>query len=174
MEKNKKTTTEVKELVVDARFIMRSYEREKDGKKENVEFLAFELVDPFEGEDFKNIALKAKWDKYDDKNRLVRPDKVFGWMSYYARKALRENPEVPVKVTIKPVRYQSKNTNDWVTYAAMYAEPTFVELEEERPVEVVVKGAMDRNTFELLASKALGIKLTKPVSDDDDDVGLMD
>ena len=123
--------------------------------------------------DFRDIGLKAKWDKYDDKNRLVRPDRVFGYMTYYAKKALRTTSEVPVKVIIKPVRYKSKKTGEYVTYAAMYAEPTFVELSEERPVEVVVKGAMPSNIFGLLASKALGIKLTAKSEIDPDDIGLM-
>lgn len=169
-----KQTTEVKndelkELEVDARFVMRSYD--KDGK--DVEYIAFELIDPFNDVDFRDIGLKAKWDKYDDKNRLVRPDRVFGYMTYYAKKALRTASEVPVKVTIKPVKYKSKKTGEYVTYAAMYAEPTFVELSEERPVEVVVKGAMPSNIFGLLASKALGIKLTAKSEIDPDDIGLM-
>lgn len=162
--------TAVNKLVVDAHFIMRSFEG-KDGK--SAEYLAFELKDPFNDEDFRDIALKAKWDKYDDKNRLVRPDRVFGYMSYYAKKALRSASEVPVKVTISPVTYKSKKTNEMVTYAAMHAEPTFVELAEERPVEVVVKGATQNNIFGLLASKALGIKLTAKSEIDPDDIGLM-
>ena len=106
---------ELKELEVDARFVMRSYD--KDGK--DVEYVAFELIDPFNDVDFRDIGLKAKWDKYDDKNRLVRPDRVFGYMTYYAKKALRTTSEVPVKVIIKPVRYKSKKTGEYVTYAAM-------------------------------------------------------
>lgn len=161
---------EVKELVVDARFVMRSYESEdKNGNTIEKEFLSFELINAFDDEDFKDIALKAKWDKFDDKNRLVRPDRVFGYMSYYAKKALRSEPEIKVKVTIKPVRYKSKKTGDMVTYPAMYAEPTFVELEEERPVEVVVKGANNANIFGLLAGKALGIKFSPRECSDDEE-----
>ena len=56
--------SKVEELAVDARFIMRSY-KDKDGN--DVEFLAFELINPFgDDEIFQNIALKAKWDKYDE------------------------------------------------------------------------------------------------------------
>ena len=54
----------------------------------------------------------------------------------------------------------------------MFAAPTFVELADERAVEVVVKGANDANTFVLLASKALGIKFTAKDYTDVDDVGL--
>lgn len=163
--------SKVEELAVDARFIMRSY-KDKDGN--DVEFLAFELINPFgDDEIFQNIVLKAKWDKYDEKSgRLVRPDRVFGYMSYYAKKSLRTALEVPVKVTIKPVSYISKRTKEKVTYPAMFAEPTFVELLDERAVEVVVKGANDANTFVLLASKALGIKFTAKDYADVDDVGL--
>lgn len=170
---NKITTPEnetVKELVVDARFIMRSF-KAKDGTDK--EYVSFELMDPFKDEDFRDIALKAKWDKYDDNNRLVRPDRVFGYMTFYAKKALRTAPEFRVKVTIKPVTYKSKKTGEMVTCAAMYAEPTFVELEDERPVEVVVKGADNNNIFGLLASKALGIKFSGKGELDPDDIGLM-
>lgn len=160
----------VDELIVDAHFVMRSYEG-KDGK--TVEYVAFELIDPFKDEDFRDVALKAKWDKYDDNNRLVRPDRVFGYMTYYAKKALRTSPEVPVKVKISSVTYKSKKTNEQVTYAAMFAMPTFAELEDERPVEVVVKGATQNNIFGLLASKALGIKLLPKNELDPDDIGLM-
>ncbi len=178
MAKQQSTTTqndEVKELVVDARFYMDSYDKtDKDGKKtDTVEFVAFELVDPFGDPDFSHITLKAKWDKYDDKNRLVKPDRVFDYMKYYAKKALRSAAEVPVKVTIKPVRYKSKHSGEMVTYPAMFAAPTFVELADERPVEVVIKGASNANIFGHLASRALGIKLT-PREPDDDDAGLSD
>ena len=61
-----------------------------------------------------------------------------------------------------------------VTYAALYAEPTFAELEDERPVEVVVKGADQNNIFGLLAGKALGIHVTPKDNDDPEDIGLMD
>lgn len=162
---------ESKELVVDARFITRSYE---DKDKVNREYLSFELVNPFGSEEiFQDIPLKAKWDKFDEKTgRLTRPDRVFGYMSYYARKALRTNSEVPVKVTIKSVKYKSKKTGQMVTYPAMYANPTFAELEDERPVEVVVKGANDANTFDLLAGKALGIRFSPRERVDDEDIGL--
>lgn len=161
------------ELVVDARFVMRSFpSKDENGKEVEREFLSFELIDPFDDEDFRDIALKAKWDKYDDKNRLVRPDRVFGYMSYYAKKALKTNAEVRVKVTIKPVSYTSKKTKEVVTYPAMFAAPTFVELEDERPVEIVVKGANNANIFGLLAGKALGIKFAPREPSDDDDVGL--
>ena len=164
-----KTTTQqeaVKELVVDARFVMRSFEQ--DGKEQ--EFLSFELIDPFNDEDFRNIALKAKWDKYDEKNRLVRPDRVFSCMKFYAKKALRTSDEIPVKVTIKPVTYKNKKTSKMVTYAAMFAEPTFVELEDERPVEIVIKGADNNNIFSLLAGKALGIAVSSKDDDDYEDI----
>ncbi|MDE5563212.1 MAG: hypothetical protein K2J01_06695 [Clostridiales bacterium] len=164
-----------KELVVDARFVMRSYEQKDDkGNKTTKEYLSFELIEPFGSDElFKDVPLKAKWDKYDEKtNRLVRPDRVFEYMSYYARKALRSAPEVHVKVTIKPVKYKSKKSGDMVTYAAMFADPTFVELEEEKAVEVVVKGAQLAIDFELLAGKALGIKFTS--NPDPYDSGLMD
>ncbi len=166
-------TTEVKELVVDAHFVTHSFEAKDDsGKTETRDYISFELKDPFNDEDFRDIALKAKWDRYDDKNRLVRPDRVFGYMTYYAKKALKTTDEVPVKVTIKPVKYKSKRSGEMVTYPAMFAEPTFAELEDERPVEVVVKGANNANIFGLLASKALGIKFTPRDNADDDDVGL--
>ncbi len=169
------TTEEVKELVVEAHFVMDSYEQtDSNGKKVDKEFVAFKLIDPFNDEDFREISLKAKWDKYDDKNRLVRPDRVFGWMSYYAKKALRNNPDVKVKVTIKPVTYKSKHSGKMVTYAGMFVDPTFVELEDERPVEVVIKGAANGNTFMLLAGKALGISLTDKDDSDPYDTGLMD
>lgn len=173
---NNKTTTavqqdEIKELVVEARFIMRSFE-DKDNVKRD--FLSFELINPFgDNELFQDIQLKAKWDKFDDKTgRLVRPDRVFGIMSYYAKKALRTSSEIPVKITIKPVKYKSKKSGQMVTYPAMFADPTFVELEDERPVEVVVKGANDANTFSHLAGKALGIKFTPRENSDDEDIGL--
>lgn len=161
---------EVKELTTDARFVMRSYEQKDDnGNKKEVEFVSFELIDAFGDEDFKDIALKAKWDKFDDKNRLVRPDRVFGYMSYYAKKVLRTEPEVRVKITITPVRYKSKKTGDMVTYPAMYAAPTFLELADERPVEVVVKGANNANIFGLLAGKALGIKFSPRENPDEEE-----
>ena len=53
----------------------------------------------------------------------------------------------------------------------MYAAPTFVELEDEKPVEVVVKGANNANIFNLLAGKALGIKFTSR-NTDEGDIGL--
>ena len=163
---------EAKKLVVDARFVMRSYEG-KDGK--DVNYVSFELVDPFNDEDFRDVSLKARWDKLDEKTgRLTRPDRVFGWMSFYAQKALRQNAEVPVKVTITPVTYKSKKSGSMVTYPAMYAEPTFTELSDERSVEVVVKGAKEANVFLLLASNALGIRFTPRENPDDDDSGLMD
>ena len=162
---------EAKELVVDARFVMRSYE---DKDKKAHEYLSFELVNPFGDEEiFQDIPLKAKWDKFDEKTgRLTRPDRVFGYMSYYARKMLRTMSEVPVKVTITPVTYKSKRNGVMVTYPAMYANPTFAELSEERPVEVVVKAANDANTFDLLAGKALGIKFAPRERVDDEDIGL--
>ena len=176
MANQKTSTTEatVKKLVVDARFIMRNFEQKDDnGNKTTRDYLSFELIEPFGAEELlKDVALKAKWDKYDDKNRLVRPDRVFSNMSYYARKALRTAPEIPVKVTIEPVTYKSKKSNEMVTYAAIFAEPTFKELEDEKPVEMVVKGAQAAMDFALLAGKALCIKV-KP-KDDDDDIGLMD
>ena len=174
MANNTQTTAaeQLKELVVDARFVMRSFPSKDDnGKDVEREFLAFELIDPFNDEDFRDIALKAKWDKFDDKGRLLRPDGVFGYMSYYAKKALRKAAEVPVKVTIKPVRYRSSKTKEYVTIPAMYAAPTFVELEDEKPVEVVVKGANNANIFNLLAGKALGIKFTSR-NTDEGDIGL--
>lgn len=172
---NNKTTEvrndEVKELIVDARFVLRSFQAED---KTEHEFLAFELIDAFKDEDFRNIALKAKWDKFDPKTgKLVRPDRVFGYMSYYAKKALKTSPEVRVKVTLKPVTYKNKKTSKMFTYVGMFADPTFIELKDEKPVEVVVKGANDRNTFELLAGKALGVKYTSNDDEADDyDVGL--
>ena len=180
MANNKQTTVEeqkaaVKQLVVDAKFVMRSYDTKDDnGNNVKREFVSFELVDAFNDEDFRDIALKAKWDKYDDKNRLVRPDRVFGWMSYYAKKVLKTASEVPVKVTIKPITYKSKRTSEMVTYPAMFAAPTFSELADERPVEVVVKGANNANIFLLLAGNALGISFSARNTDDDDDVGLGD
>ncbi len=172
MANNKTTVTqqdEVKELVADARFITRSY-KNKDG--EDKEYVAFEFVDPFHDEDFRDVALKAKWDKYDEKtNRLVRPDRVFGWMTFYARKALRQAAEVRVKVTIKPVTYKSKRTGQMVTYPSIFAQPTFLPLEDERPVEVVVKDANRYNDFLLLAGQALGIKFA-PKEPVDEDYGL--
>ncbi len=165
---------EVKELVVDAHFIMRSFDStDSNGNSSENEYVAFELIDPFNDEDFRNVALKAKWDKYDDKNRLVRPDRVFGYMSYYAKKALRTNPEVRVKVTIKPVNYKSKKTGKMVTYPGIFAEPTFVELADERPVEMVVKGAKYNNIFGLLSGQALGIKFASKVEMDAEDMGLL-
>lgn len=181
MANNKITTTaqqdKLDEFVVDARFIMRSYEQtDKSGKTVKKEYVAFELVDPFGDEDFRDVALKAKWDKYDDKsNRLLRPDRVFGLMKYFARKALRQNPEVPVKVTIKPVTYKSNRSGVMVTYPAMFAAPTFVDLEDERSVEVVVKGADESNTFNFLAGKKLGITFApRELVDDYEDIGLGD
>lgn len=178
---NNKTTTavqqdEIKELVVDARFVMRSYEQtDKNGNTVEKEYISFELIDPFGDEDFRGVALKAKWDKYDEKtNRLVRPDRVFGLMKYFARKALRQNPEVPVKVTVKPFKYKSKRSGEMVTYPAMFAAPTFVDLEDERPVEVVVKGADEANTFNFLAGKRLGILFTQRELSDYEDIGLGD
>lgn len=179
---NNKTTTavqqdEIKELVVEARFVMRSYEQtDKNGNTVEKEYISFELVDPFGDEDFRGVALKAKWDKYDEKtNRLVRPDRVFGLMKYFARKALRQNPEVRVSVTIRPVKYKSKRSGEMVTYPAMFAAPTFVDLEDERPVEVVVKGADEANTFNFLAGKRLGISFTqREPADDYEDIGLGD
>ncbi len=161
---------EVKELTVDARFVMRLF-KNKDGAE--IEYVAFEFIDPFNDVDFQNVALKAKWDKYDDKNRLVRPDRVFGYMSYYAKKALRTNPEVRVKITIKPVEYKSKRTGKMVTYPGIFAEPTFVELADERPVEMVVKGADNNNIFGLLAGQALGIKFASKDDLDPEDLGLL-
>ena len=177
---NNKTPTavqqDVTELVVEARFVMRSYEQtDKNGNTVEKEYISFELVDPFGDEDFRGVALKAKWDKYDEKtNRLVRPDRVFGLMKYFARKALRQNPEVPVKVTVKPVKYKSKRSGEMVTYPAMFAAPTFVDLEDERPVEVVVKGADEANTFNFLAGKRLGISFTQRELSDYEDIGLGD
>lgn len=154
------------ELIVDARFVTKSFDS-KDGSKH--EYVAFELINPFDDEDFCNVALKAKWDKYDDNTgRLVRPDRVFGYMTYLAKKALRTAPEVPVKVTIKTVEYKSKKTQKTVKSPAMFAEPTFAELSDERPVEVVIKGADNANIFGLLAGRALGIKYTL------EDIGLTD
>lgn len=162
----------VKELVVDARFVLRSFDADDgNGKKISKDYVSFELIDPFKDEDFRDIALKAKWDKLDDKGRLVRPDRVFGYMSYYARKELRKAPEVHVKVTIKPITYKNKKTGEFVTYPGMYAAPTFVELEDERPVEVVVKGVINANIFVLLAGKALGISFTSR-EENDEDIGL--
>lgn len=177
MANNKSTTaeqqTKVNELVVDAHFVLRSFDAKDDnGKAETRDYLSFELMDPFKDEDFQDIALKAKWDKFDDKNRLVRPDPVFSYMGYYAKKALKTAAEVRVKVTIKAVTYKSKKTGKTVIYPAMFADPTFAELEDERPVEVVVKGANNANIFGLLASKALGIKFTTRDDSDPDDVGL--
>ena len=173
--KTTQTTQEaVRKLEVKARFIMRNYEQKDDnGNKTTKDYLSFELVEPFGPEELlKDVPLKAKWDKYDEKTgRLVRPDRVFSNMSYYARKALRTAPEIPVRVTIEPVTYKSKKTGDMVKYAAIFAEPTFTELEDERPVEMVVKGAQAAMDFALLAGKALGITV-KP-KDDDDDTGLM-
>lgn len=178
---NNKTTTavqqDVTELVVEARFVMRSYDQtDKSGNTVKKEYVGFELVDPFGDEDFRDVALKAKWNKYDDKsNRLVRPDRVFGLMKYFARKALRQNPEVRVSVTIRPVKYKSKRSGEMVTYPAMFAAPTFVDLEDERPVEVVVKGADEANTFNFLAGKMLGISFTqREPADDYEDIGLGD
>lgn len=176
MANQKTSTTEavVKELVVKARFIMREFEQKDDnGNKTTREYLSFELIEPFGPEELlKDVALKAKWDKYDEKNRLVRPDRVFSNMSYYARKALRKAPEVPVTVKIRPVTYQSSKTKEMVSYAGIFADPTFTELEDEKPVEMVVKGAQVAMDFALLAGNALGIKY-KP-KHDDDPYGLMD
>lgn len=163
------TTAKVNAIEVDARFVMRSFEG-NDGKMQ--EYLSFELIDAFNDPDFRDIALKAKWDKYDDHNRLVRPDRVFGYMRFYAKKALRTNPEVRVKVLIYPVTYKSKRTGQSVTYPGIFADPTFSEIDDQQPVELVVKGADNNNTFGLLASKALGIKLTPKDDGDPDDFGL--
>ena len=178
---NNKTTTavqqDVTEVVVEARFVMRSYDQtDKSGNTVKKEYVGFELVDPFGDEDFRDVALKAKWDKYDDKsNRLVRPDRVFGLMKYFARKPPRKNPEGRGSVTIRPVKYKSKRSGEMVTYPAMFAAPTFVDLEDERPVEVVVKGADEANTFNFLAGKRLGISFTqREPADDYEDIGLGD
>lgn len=175
MANNKTTTTEVndgvKTLTVDAKFVMSSFER-KDGMKQ--EYAELILIEPFKNEELKNLTLAAKWDVYDKFNRLIRSDRVFDCMKYYAKKALRNVPEVPVKVTIKPVSYKSKKTGMTVTYPAMYVDPTFVELEDEFPVEVVVKSPEDSNVFFMLACKALGIKFTPKEESDDADIGLVD
>lgn len=174
---NNKTTTaaqqdKLDELVVDARFIMHSFKR-KDGSE--TKYARLDLISPFPGESLENVELKAKWDKFDDYNRLVRPDRVFGYMKYYAEKALRIASEIPVKVTIKPVTYKSNRLGVMVTYPAMFVAPTFAELEDERPVEVLVRDVSERNIFELLASKALGIKTTtREPADDYEDIGLGD
>lgn len=161
----------VKELVVDAHFVKHSFTADDGAERE---FLSFELINAFNDDDFRDIVLKAKWDKYDDKTgKLVRPDRVFGYMGFYAKKALRTSPEVSVKVTIKPVTYFNKTSKKSVTYAGIFADPTFTELEDEKPVELVVKNANDRNIFELLAGKTLGIKfMPKDDEDDPNDIGL--
>ena len=56
----------------------------------------------------------------------------------------------------------------------MFAAPTFVDLEDERPVEVVVKGADEANTFNFLAGKRLGISFTQRELSDYEDIGLGD
>ncbi len=174
------TTTqndEVKELVVDARFFMDSYEKkDKDGNMiGNVEFVSFELINPFGDEDFSHVPLKARWDKVDGNNRVIRADRVFDYMKYYAKKALRTAEEVKVKVMIRPVTYKSKRSGKMVTYPGMFAYPTFIELADEKPVEVVAKGMINglsaANIFGLLAGKALGITFTSNV-DPDEDIGL--
>ncbi len=170
MVNNNKAATEVKELTVDAKFVMGSFER-RDGMKQ--EYAELILIEPFKNEELKNLILAAKWDVYDKFNRLIRSDRVFDCMKYYAKKALRNVPELPVKVTIKPVTYKSRKTGQMVTYPAIYVDPTFVELEEERPVEVIVKDSADSNVFFMLACKALGIEFgSKDV--DYDDIGLPD
>ena len=173
---NNKTTTavqqdEIKELVVDGQFVMCSFKR-KDGSEKP--YAGLKLIEPFPGELFKNVELKAKWDKVDDYGRLVRPDRVFGYMKYYAEKALRTVSEILVKITIKLVKYKSKRTGETVTYPAMFVDPTFVELEDEGPVEVLVRDVEERNKFELLAGKALGIKKISRELSDYEDIGLGD
>ena len=168
---------EAKELVVDARFIMRSYEKKQDdGSKSLVEYLSFEFINPFgDDEDFQDVQLKAKWEKHDAKTgRLTRPDRVFGWMSYYAKKALRTAQDFRVKATIKAVTYKSKRNGAMVTYPAIFVDPTFVELQDERPVEVVVKDVENANYFLLLAGNALGIRFSSREELNDEDIGLND
>ena len=176
---NSKATTEVndgvKTLTIDAHFVMGSYKR-KDGTE--VSTVNLKLIKPFQGEDLEEVELKAKWDKRDENTgRVIQVDRVYGLMEYYAGKALKTVPEVPVKVTVTPERYKSKKTGNWVTVAAIYADPTFPELEDEKSARMVVKDVREDNTFGFLAGKALGITITPkemPGDDDVGDVGLMD
>lgn len=175
MANNKTTTTEVncgvKSLTVDAHFVMGSYKK-RDGTE--VPTVNLKLINPFNDDDFVEIELKAKWDKRDENGRVIQVDRVYGLMEYYAKKALRTASEIKVKVTITPERYKSKKTGNWITVAAIYADPTFPELEHEKSARMVVKDVKEDNTFGFLAGKALGITVTPKEDPDDTDVGLMD
>ena len=172
MVNSKATTTEVndgvKTLTLDAHFVMGSYKR-KDGTE--VPTVNLKLIKPFPDEDLEEVELKAKWDKRDESSgRVIQVDRVYGLMEYYAKKALKTVPEVRVKVTVVPERYKSKRSGNWITVAAIYADPTFPELEHEKSARMVIKDVREDNTFGFLAGNALGIRVTpREVSDEDID-----
>ncbi len=134
-----KTVTS-KELI--AKILIDSFETDE---KEMREYLAIRLPDPFGDEDFVNVAIAPKWE--DDES-------VF---KYYAKKALRTEPEIEFPVTLKVLEYKNKKKNKTVRYAGLIGISPF----NGRELEFRIKSKEKAAVFTELAGKLLGLDISQ-------------
>ena len=150
----KQVQPEVNEIKLTAKILLRNFTNEET--KEVLDYVSIELPDPFNDEDFQDIAITPKWK--DDGN-------VF---KFYAKKALRTNPVVEFPITIKPLSYKNKAKKQ-ITYPGIIGINPF----DGREMEFRVKGKDkdDKNVsiFNHLARKVLGLNPA-----DSEDTGLLD
>lgn len=131
---------------------------ERGFSKNKEEYIAADLVNPFEGEDFE-VELTPKW----------KSDK--GIFDYKSRKVLKEQGAFTVKGYLTPVTFYSKKAKKNMTVVSCFIENPFfsgdIELRAEKKDQYSV--------LALYCSDAWGIKLSRyydedaPVGDDSEE-----
>lgn len=142
-------------LPITATVTLKSYKRRD---KTVIEYVAADLINPFEGEEFE-VELSPKW----------KSDK--GIFDYKSRKILKEKSLFEIKGYLTPVTYYSKSRKREVTVIGCFMENPFFAGDMEFRIG-------DEEQYSVLAffcSEAWGMKLSryygeeKVAAEDDDD-----
>lgn len=132
-------TSESPTFEMKARISIKQFETDEGEKKD---YVATELTDPFDDEDFRDIGIAPKWDR-------DRP--VF---KFKAKKALKTHDDITFPVTLKICTYTRKDDKKLVSYPGLVGVSPF----DGRPMEFVVKGENNRAIFDDIARDMLGLR----------------
>ena len=130
-----------------AKILLRNYT--KEDTKEVIDYVSVELPDPFLDPDFVDVAIEPKW---RDVNSVFR---------FYAKKALRNAPEIEFSIEIKVLSYLNKAKKK-VYYPGIVGVSPF----NGRELEFRVKGENNQAIFDELARKHFGLRKDPDELDD--------
>lgn len=119
-----------------------SFKQFETDEGETKDYVATELIDPFDDEDFRDIGIAPKWTN-------DRP--VF---NFKAKKALKTQDSIIFPVTLKVCTYKRKDDKKLVSYPGLVGKSPF----DGRPMEFVVKGENNRIIFDDIARDMLGLR----------------